>query len=536
MQHHRPAIAIVIFTLLASAPFAVAQDHEHGDARLQVRHDAPADGRQLPGGYGVYGWVLFDDAGAPARHNDGMISLTLNGVTLFESASLHDYDGVVSLETGWAVPGTYEVRAMIPGGGESNFTGYVDGSAVIEPATLDVDVPPRAASGVPTTFTYGIMDASEVLIPHTDVLVEVFRVFDDFPVARVHTHTHEEMQELTLSFIETGDYLARFTAYQAYPTVNARSFAPFVTEATFSVGIAVPSAAPAALAAPVPAAKVARTDAAAAPHHSAGDFALQLTADPDFIVGPMTPFRSAAVVTNTTSGELVPHVDFEALVTAPDGRVVMASDTLHEYDGVFEFLTTNAVPGDYTVKVTATRGAWTAAESLIFKVVPPAAAVPVVSGGGRFTIQMDGLDGVMAGETRDVVFRVANEAGVPLAHSEIEVAVFADPEDPLLYRTKLHTHGDGLFHATMTFPTDGEYVIRVDAFPLLPSPAVAFFGSGLSVARTTAIEVLPGPGIPVPEVIPMAEADEIPMAAVPTASPLAVLVGIAGVAWATRRK
>ncbi len=473
---------IIAVVALVLAPSVLAQDHDHGaGGNVLVSHESGDDGRQISGGSGSFGWVLLDDAGAPARHNDGRIKLTQNGVTLFESASLHDYDGVVTLETGWVRAGPYEIEAEVPGEPVAYFNGTVAPDTALESAALAIEGPKTANMNAPSTFTYELRDAAGVLIPHTDVIVEARRMSDDVLVFRTHTHSHADAQVLTLAFEEPGTYELRFTGYQAFPSVRARQFASVV--ATHGLEVAAMPTLPSPSSNVAPMANVRVEDP---------PYLLQLTADPDVRVGPFTPFRSAAVVTDIANRTLVAHVDFDARIVGPLGNVIFASKSLHEYDGVLEVLSTNALPGTYTLEVKADRGSWKASATQSWTVVPPAVIAPVVSGGGNYEIHVTGLENAASGVPTDVTFSVVNAAGVPLAHSELEIALHRAIDEAPLYRTKLHTHGDGQFHATMTFPDAGAYVLRVDSFPLMPSPAVAYFPGRAFEPRLMNLDVAAG--------------------------------------------
>lgn len=502
--------------MIALLPLVAAQDHAHGGGgpRVVVTHDLDADGYAVVGSLARFGFLALGEDGLPSRHHDARVTIEQNGVTLLDSAALHDYDGVGSVDYTFTTPGPFRVTATVDGLTDT-FTGYAHGPPASATARLALTAPARVGVGEAFPLVYSVVDAEGRPIPHTDVLLEARRLSDDLPVFRAHTHAHGDApQEARLALPTPGAYALRFTGHVAFPERDAPTFATFVEEARILVD-ATRAPREAARAAPAPPA----THGGAAGAAGAAAFTLVAAYDPDDLVGPLGPLRASAVVLDPATRAPVPHVDFSATLRGPDGRTLFESASLHEYDGIFEVLTAQVVPGAYALDVTADADGWTDTITLAWTVVPPVSPI----GAGAPAVTLAGNDPV-AGVPVDLTFRATTAGAVPFAHGELDLTVLRGDGAPLA-TAKLHTHEDGLFPVTLAFPEEGEFALRVDPASTTPSATTPAPGA----ARVLRVSVGPGPGLPVVDDAPA------PFDANAGAPALAAVAGLATAALAGRR-
>lgn len=495
----------VVLVALLAAPFVAAQADHHmeGEAMVVIAHDSPPDGRAVVGNVAHFAAVLFGKDGTPQFHHDMLIDVTLNGVSLFRTTpdSGHDYDGVNGFDVIFPVPGEYVVTATTNGQeGEttSTFKGYVVPLEAPKAATLAIDAPSTAMLGEPVTLTYGIVDADGALLNHTDVLVEAREAgYPQSLLFRAHTHTHDAQQSLQLALPRPGDFDLTFIAYNAFPSKSAAMFPAFL--ATHKLSVQPPPAPPAA-SPQEPVLNFLSADPAdpvalnlVGMGQSDGDYLVYATYDPYTLVGPFSQVRLSTLVVNKTTMELVQHVNFEATVVDSLGNVVFASQSLHEYDGVLEVLLGEQLPGNYHLNVLAERGAWKGGAVLDYTIAPPAAAL---SAGPQFT-DVTGLDALVSGQPSPVELFIHDAAGMPFMHGEVDIQVLpaAEGAAPIL-ATKLHTHDDGKFPFSVTYPAAGDYILRVAPFALEPRPTPLFFGPGPGDALDFPIQVAAGAPLP----------------------------------------
>ncbi|HWH08107.1 MAG TPA: hypothetical protein VNX21_02840, partial [Candidatus Thermoplasmatota archaeon] len=196
-----------------------------------------------------------------------------------------------------------------------------------------------------------------------------------------------------------------------------------------------------------------------------GDLALHAMVDPQNQVGVGQAVRLAAAIVNAT-GAPVAHVDFAFTLSGPRG-LVFRSESLHEYDGVFEHVLVPDAPGQYDGVLVARTDEGDLSTPFQVHVVPPVAPI---SGAGVGVVTVAGLDALVAGEPAELTFRVAGPQG-PVQHSEVDVSLYHDDEAPV-YAFKLHTHASGETKATLVLPHGGEWRLRVDPLPTLPQAVV----------------------------------------------------------------
>jgi hypothetical protein len=454
----------LLVVLLAAAPLAGAQGHDHGNqGPTLLTHDGPADGRQFVGNLAHFAAIAHGTDALPDFHQDVPMRITLNGRVLFESTpdSGHDYDGINVVDVVFPETGPYVVEALdVSGNAVATFSGQVLPAPEATFALLSNEWMEQASVGQAVALTYWVAPnaTADDVVAHTDCWFEVVR--DGRTEFRTKTHTHEEKQVVQYAFGQAGPHLVRTTCFQAYPSAKATLFAPVVREQTIEVEPALPDGIPAGspmLDAPVvpPTAQNAVVQGAAG-----GELLLVGTFDPYTVVGPDTLQHLVVAAVDPVSGAPRQHVDFTATFTGPSG-LIFSSETLHEYDGLYEFAARQAVPGVYTLRVTADAGDWTDSIAMAYTVTPP--VVPTSAGQVSFNL---GYRGANEGIVGDYQFD-ANAASGAFAHSEIELRVLGAASPVPLVVAKLHTHADGSFPFRMSLPED-QYTFQVDGFPLMP--------------------------------------------------------------------
>ncbi len=519
----RAKILPVILTLLLLPAGSHAATAGEAGPRVVVTHDTPEDGTTYVGNVNHFGWVLFGEDGAPAFHHDAVVEITLDGRTLYktEPSSGHDYDGVDEIQISFPTTGTYEVSVTIPTG-EGEVTDTFQGQVLAAPdatASLPIDGPETATAGEPVTFTYELLDADDDRIPHSDVLVQVRDVDQSKEILRVHTHTHEDTQTFQHVFTEPGTYEVVFLGYQAFPSPDSAMFGPVreVHEITVEEGEMpdVPAASPGA---PTNRPLENRVDAGS----NDGPYELWATYDPYTSVGVFGRIHLTTVITDAATGDPVPHVDLDASLTGPGGQVLFQSETLHEYDGVFHLAGAYSTPGDYTLEVTAEKGAWTDTTTHRFSVHPP--VVPMAAGPQFATL--DHPDTIEAGTPTKLTVKATDEAGRPFDHSEMTVTVRDGTTGLPLLSDKVHTHASGTFPITATFPTQGDYVVEVDGVDLEPTAATQVHGPSADQPPIFDVTVEDGPGLGGPDEQLDAAGDQAPDTVPGPGAWIAVLVGL----------
>lgn len=482
------AVILTLVLLLVSLPPGLASE---AWPRVVVTHETPEDGTTYVGNVNHFGWILLGEDGAPAFHHDATVEVTLNDQTIYktEPSTGHDYDGVDEIQVAFPATGTYEVSVTIPtddGDVTDTFQGRVL-PAPDEPSTLQVSGPSQAATGEPVRFTYEVVDSQEERIPHSDVLVQIRDTEANKEVFRVHTHTHEEGQSFEHVFTEPGTYEVAFLGYQAFASPSATAFEPVRAVQTVTVE---EGGAPAELPATSPP-TVRPLENRVDPGQNDGPYELWATYDPYTSVGIFGRIHLNTVVTDATTGDPVPHVDFEATLTGPDGTTLFQSETLHEYDGVFHLAAAYQTPGDYRLEVTAEKGAWTDTTIHTFSVHPP--LVPMAA--GPQYVSLDHPDTIEAGAPTDLVVKATDEAGQPFAHSEMTVTLRDQATGLPILSDKVHTHASGEFPITATFPAPGAYTVEVDGVDLEPTAATGVHGPSMGQAPVFDLTVEEGVGL-----------------------------------------
>lgn len=506
--------ALAVLLLLVALPLVAAQGHQHaagGKAVAAVLYDGPPSGRAVVGGFTHFGFALLDEEGRPAAHRDAAFRVEQEGVVLFETPDAHEYDGLFGFDVTFTRPGPYRVVAT----SEGLETGVFEGTVVpradeTEAAILFEQAPAAGPGDNAIEGVLSIVGPDGAILPHTDAIVEFRHKGTQRLAARTHLHVHEEPMRFTQGFDAPGEYDLRVVGYRAFP--NGRSPDVHAVVADFGV-TAGALALPAAPAAPAAAPGVLEPIGASAEKDGV---ALHATYDPQNQVGVGQVARIAALVTNAT-GPLA-HVDFSFTLRGPRG-LVFHSESLHEYDGVFEYVFVPGAPGAYDGVVEARLDEGTLLVPVHVQVVPP--AVPLM-GAGVATVTVEGLDGAAAGAPVDLTFRVAGPSG-PVEHSEVDVTIYHDGEAPV-HQFKLHTHGSGEMRASVLFPHAGHWKVQVDPLPTLPQ-AVVFQGpAGRDAPIVFEAEIRPG--------VPLGEVDRASGDGAARTVPAWGLAGLAGSAFA----
>lgn len=526
-----------ILAILASVSLAFAATPVAAQAQPLVLniHDVADDGYTHVGNPTNFGYVLLNDDGVSNVHKNGQLRITQNGVLLYETAGLsnaHDYDALNPVFFAFPRQGPYEVASSVVASAaltiNNTFTGHVHEATDLVKAKIDAeDMPSSATVNEPNTFVFSIKSDAGTLLEHTDALFEVRRAADNWLVFRTHVHTHKEAMALDYAFPEAGDYVIRIVGYQAFPGKTDIAFEPVTytkeVTATLEPPVNVPQTIPRE-------ASTIEADDAEAP------YVLVLTSDPPgsagapSTVGAFGNVRLNALVYDTMNKTLVPHVNFEASIASTAGVERFASKALHEYDGHLEVVDQESTPGMYTYTVTAMKGEWKETQTLQFNVVPTAGA-NAPPGAGITIVTATGLDNIKAGVPQKIEFLAATLAGTPHGHSEIEIQVLrGDRTGAPILINKLHTHGDGKFGATITFPDEGDYTLVMDVNTVHADATPRYYFEEVGKAPVVSLKVAKGvelPNVPYSGMVSGAEGPDVG-----GESPLPLIVGILAVAAA----
>lgn len=523
----RASLALLTVALLTLVPLSSAQDHEHAVAdgpRILLQADLPEDGRALVGHPAHFQFALLDQNSAPIVHQNVELEVVLNGLTLFQTASAHDYDGTGGLDIVFPATGEFTVTVRSPGPElEATYSGYAVRMKAPVAASLDhIEIPSTATAGIPTSFRYANVDADGTLLAHTDVQVEIRRIADDFPVLSVHTHSHEDAQAFNYTFEKAGAHSVRFVGYQAFPSKSGIEIVPY--SETVMVDVAAGTAPPAR---PSPSTSVVvdalpiATAQEAQPEELA-PYATVFAGDPisgtSFRVGPFSQVRHTLLVRDVETDTLVQHVNHEAVLRGPNG-LVFESASLHEYDGALEIMTASQTIGTYNMVVTSSRGDWIQEDTMYYDVMP----ADLAQGAGPQHLYANHLGALKQGEAGAVELFAGTAQAVPFMHSEVSLQILDGTLGIPLVATKLHTHTSGLFGFSFAHAASGAHTMQADLFDIHGSPTPLYFGQNTGSPTRYAYEVLAGTEIPS---VPVDEAELVgePIVETSPGAPLALLL------------
>lgn len=453
--------ALATVLVLCLVPLVGAQEHGHvgENGMSMVLFDGPADGRALVGAYTHFGFALIDKDGNPVVHQNAEFNVLQNGKVLFSTTDTHEYDGLFSLDLRFTRPGPYQVVAH---SGEMTL-GTFEGEVVALADPVEASISFEAVAAGPASnahdITIAINDAGGALIPHSDAIVEFRDARDGALYSRSHLHIHDGPITFRQGFGAATEYVALVIGYIAFANADDPNVPAVVAEFPVPVGpLSVPAAPSPELAPP---AALEQVGAKA----SEGGLTLHAMYDPQNQVGVGQAARLAAVITDADHSPLA-HVDFAFTLNGPRG-LVFSSESLHEYDGMFEYLFYPEAPGSYDGVLTAIDDVEL---TVPFHLLVVPGAVPVLGGTGPVTLDVKGVDEIVAGVPVNLTFSANGPTG-PAKHSEVDVTVFHEGEPPL-YQFKLHTHASGLTNAVLLFPHEGDWKIRLDGLPTVPEPSV----------------------------------------------------------------
>lgn len=471
----------MVALLLLALPLAAGQAHDHGAAErapLAIVLDVGGD-EVLAGDPARFQVVVFGDDGVPDPHQDLRIEVEFGGRLLLATtaASGHDYDGVNVFEVTFPGVGPYTARVLDDAGQER---ARLDGWAVAsELPSVDangrMDGPVVAVAGQPAPFRFWPEDEAGLIIPHFYTLLEVRGESGLLYRAKLHGHEPADLgpAEVELSFPLPGTYTVEGTIYQASPYGPQNvAFAPLRVSQQVQV-----------LAGPPPSPSPFPAIPSASPVRASGQDGLELlgTFDPSPQVGPGT--LQHLVVLAEREGRLSTHNDFTVNLTGPLGNTLFASRFLHESDGILELATTQPLPGVYSLHVDqGGRGAI----DLAYAVVPADDPTSI----GPQTLSVKGLEGARSSVPQALEVSIADAAGRPLAHSEVDLQILG-PDGLPVVTAKLHTHGDGRFAVTITPLEAGLHTLRLVPFTLESRPVS--FPDGPAVALFDVAEGEPWP-------------------------------------------
>jgi hypothetical protein len=448
---------------LLLVPLGLGQAHDHGDqakAPLMVLLDVQGNNDVQVGDLARFEVIAFGADGLPEPHRDFHFQVLFAGKPLLETtaASGHDYDGILQFDVTFPSPGPYRARVFDAGIEVAHLEGWAVPAAIL-PAVVHLEGPTLAAVGTPALFRVWPEDQEGRQVQHFYTLLEVRRDGELTYRAKLHGHDEADLGpvEAEIGFPFPGTYTVSATVYQASPYGPQHlAFAPLHAEREVQVlpGASLASNPPTS--APLPTGIV---------QGGTGILRLLGTYDPSPEVGPGTLQHLSVIAMSPSSGGLVGHGNFAALLLGPGGERLFASRFLHEADGVLEFATTQPAAGAYLFQV---HQDGEASIAMPFRVGLPA----VGPTSGPHTVIVSGLERAQAGKPQPVQIAIHDVAGMPIQHAEVDVQVVGPDGVPHLL-VKLHTHDDGQFPFVFTPLREGVHTIKVVPF-VLESRPVAF--------------------------------------------------------------
>ncbi len=511
-------LALSVAALALAATAVGAQGPE-----VQIVDDVREDGTTHAGVVNTLGWVLTNENGEPAFHQDAVFEVSFEGTTLLETteASGHDYDGIDPYRVQFPGAGNYTV-SVTTWEDEEELTATATGQVLPAPEgelSIEADVPESATAGEPASIAYDVLDPDGSPAGHADVQVHVRRAEDAFEVFRTTTHAHDGAHTFDYTFDRTGTFELVLVAT---PVANKGEPAGQAISRSFTIDVAEPTAPTPSDPTP-PAEEPLNNDLEADEGES---YRLFGTYDPYTTVGPHGRISLGGVVLDADTGDVVRDVAYEATLTGPDGDTLFASQSLHRSNGVLEVATSRPDVGEYALELAASKGDWTGEVTLTFGVLPPADARDT----GALVASLNADDEVRAGEPSTFPIQVDDAKATPAMHSEVDFRVL-DADDVPVYTGKLHTHDDGAFPLTVTPPEAGAHTVELLPHSLQPTPTPFTYGGEIGQPPVFDLDVAEGP--PLADEVPLEPAstdegdDENPTPAPGLAAALATVAGLA---------
>lgn len=451
-----------------------------GDASVSILRE-PADGPARAGVPTTFTWLLLDGDGKPSVHHDAVFAIRHDGTTLLETTAEtgHDYDGIDPYTVVFPRAGPYEAHvAVMDGDGGVLAEETVAGEVLPAPnrtAPAFLEAPGSVVAGEEVSFSYGL-GSPEDPVPGTDLRLKIHRAEDGFQEVELDTSAADGRHQVTYRFDEPGTYEVRVTG--AGTGGDATTVATTTTSIEVSRAPSPPDEGP----------PTRRPLENTVDEGEAGDaYDLYGTYDPYTSIGPHGRLRLGAVALDPGTGRPAEDVDYAATLTAPDGTTRLEVDDLREGDGILVVTVSPSTVGDHVLEVRAGKGDWSGSVDLRFSVHPPAGAL---GAGPQFTA-LAGPSEVEAGTPAAFAFEVADAAGTPLPHSEVDF-VARTGEGVLVAEGKLHNHEDGRFPVNVTFPAGGKATLTGSPETLQPAPTPYYYGPEPGTRPAFAVDVAPG--------------------------------------------
>jgi hypothetical protein len=350
-------------------------------------------------------------------------------------------------------------------------------------------------------FVVSVTGPGGNVLNHTDAIVEIRRGQAQELEFRTHVHTHDEPMRFSYAPQDRDapgpEYTMNIIGYQAFPTKSSVKFATVTATQTLTVPpLGCPGSSP-----------LTPPTVTATPEDSGGGaYELFASYDPEPQVFKYGNIRLSGIVLDSEARTPVAHVDFSARLEKAGGGLVFESESLHEYDGVYELLFAPLEAGDYVLHLTAERGNWTQTKRMPFSV--DEAGLPLAAGPGIVTV--DGLDAPLKAWTpQSVTLSMGTLVGTPIMHSEIDFQVRKGSADGLLIlQNKLHTHSDGSMGFDLALSDAGDYVLVLDPETLEGEPITSYGIQSQDGGLVMPFSVGPGGAPAIPALPPFGTSDE----------------------------
>ena len=232
MPHRAWIPLLAVASLVAFAATGLA-----GDGEADVHPLTSAGDELVPAEVPVtVGWVLTDDEGQPAFHQDARVHVTHEGDTLLETvpSSGHDYDGVDPYRVSFPEPGNFTVEAEIVDDGEVRQLAYEGtvGPAPSEELDLAIEAPDEVAPGERVTLGAEVTDEEGRPVEEVETTLRLQRTADRFEVLKTQLAGAEPT--MGYSFARTGTFQLVAVA-QPVPGGQATGFAPVSERVSITV-------------------------------------------------------------------------------------------------------------------------------------------------------------------------------------------------------------------------------------------------------------------------------------------------------------
>jgi hypothetical protein len=438
-----------------------------------------ADEEPVPAGVPVtLGWVLTDDEGRPAFHQDARVEVTHEGRPLMATtpASGHDYDGVDPYQVAFPSPGDYTVDVRVHDDGAVRNLTY-EGTVTEAPSDaleLRLQAPELATAGQRVSLGADVTGPEGRSLEDVELTLRLQRAEDRFEVLK--TRLAGEHPSLGYSFARTGSF--ELVAVAApLPGGDAANLAPATARQTIQVdrGDATPPV-------DAPAAQPMVNEREPG-ERGAGGYELFATFDPYTSVGPDGRLRLGLLTLAEDTHEPARGVDYRVSILDPDDDQILHTGDLHAEDG-FEYVTLSRPhEGTYTARIEAVKDDWRDHTVAEFTVLPPTAA----TNAGPLFASPNATREVDTGQPTTFPVYVEDAAGQPLSHGEVDVR-WLDGDGVPLVTGKLHAHENGTLPITLQAHEPGDHRLQLLPQSLQPAPTPFTYGEEVGQPPTFAVE------------------------------------------------